>query len=102
MEDHPYALRGAGDFVGAPPPPPPPPSPPAAAIGIDYGAGGDYDGAPGLPTAIRRAPAPTPTPRHPPPVPPAPRHPPTPPGTGPQVSYQVSDTLVPLNLHYTV
>ncbi|XP_056270631.1 H/ACA ribonucleoprotein complex non-core subunit NAF1-like [Pseudoliparis swirei] len=28
MEDHPYALRGAGDFVGAPPPPPPPSQPP--------------------------------------------------------------------------
>ncbi|XP_056289609.1 uncharacterized protein LOC130205989 isoform X1 [Pseudoliparis swirei] len=55
MEDHLYArgdARAVGDFVGAAPPPPPP-SPPAAAIGIDYGAGGDYDGAPGLPTAIR-------------------------------------------------
>ncbi|XP_056289162.1 uncharacterized protein LOC130205690 [Pseudoliparis swirei] len=50
MEEHAYALRGAGDFVGAPPPPP---SPPAAALGIDYGAGGDYVGAPGPPVVIR-------------------------------------------------
>ncbi|XP_056262157.1 uncharacterized protein LOC130188096 [Pseudoliparis swirei] len=58
MEDHAYALRGAG---------------------------GDYDGAPGLPAAIRLAPAPTPTPRHPTPIPPAPPDRPTPPETGPQL-----------------
>ncbi|TNN75335.1 hypothetical protein EYF80_014382 [Liparis tanakae] len=48
-----YARFFAGDgdaFVGAPQPPPPPPG---AALGIDYGAGGDYDGAPGLPLAVR-------------------------------------------------
>jgi len=55
------------------------------------------------PSTTRRDPPPTPT--RPSPAPPA--HPtrpsPTgPPRTGPQVSYQVSNTLVPLNLHYAV
>ncbi|TNN49858.1 hypothetical protein EYF80_039951 [Liparis tanakae] len=51
--------------------------------------GGDYDGAPGLPTAVRRRPAPTrPTPTPPTPTPPTRETRPTPTGptrTGPQI-----------------
>ncbi|TNN84341.1 hypothetical protein EYF80_005334 [Liparis tanakae] len=54
MDPHEPCFAGDGaDFVGAPQPPPPSP---VAALGTDYGAGGDYDGAPGLPTAVRLVP----------------------------------------------